>query len=237
MQYQTILLVALCAIVAYAKKNVRFGVSNSLFKETVNHRELRSLVHDVSRTRTINLPSDRPVAAVGELIEFELFDDQIALGQTTDVNIRSEDDMTWIGSLRISTGNAAKDLLRDDGLFALTCVQKACSANLQIFSTKKKYRIAPANTVLTPDGHGLYVLSEVYLPPEKRTGVNMTAVMMAETKKQNEMLAMKKEINLDAGVPTARPTAAPTTKPDTDQILDLLVFYTPEARDKIYGRR
>lgn len=235
--YQTFLLYALCAFVAYAKKNVRFGVSNSLFEETANHRELRSLVHDVTRTRTINLPTDRPAASVGELIEFELFDNQIALGQTTDVNIRSEEDVTWIGNLRLSTGNTPKDLLRDDGLFALTCVQKACSANLQIFSSKKKYRIAPANTVLTPDGHGLYVISEVYLPPEKKTGVNMTAIMMAETKKQNEMLAMKNVISVDAGVPSRKPTAAPTTKPDTDQILDLLVFYTPEARNNVYGRR
>jgi hypothetical protein len=187
----------------------------------------------------ITLPQDRPSATVGELIEFELFDGNVAIADVQNIVSRGEGgEVTWLGSVRMSTGDMEKDLRNEGGHFALTCVQSSCIANLQFYSPSEHYRITPANTQLTADGDGYYLVSEVHLDPERKTGVNMTAIMMREknklTLKQSSYVVQTEAVT---SAPSFRPTARPTSGPDIDLIMDILVLYTPQAVTNNYGGR
>lgn len=228
----------LAAIATVVNGFVRFGRVDSTIEEHPDHRNLRSLVHEVKRSRVITLPQDRPNAAVGELIEFELFDGNVAIADVTNIVTREQGEVTWLGGVRMSTGDISKDLLNDGGHFALTCVKASCIANIQIYSPSKQYRITPANTQLTEDGEGYYLVSEVILDPERKTGVDMAQIMLNEKNK----LALKESsyvVQTDAvtSSPSFRPTARPTARPDTDLIMDILVLYTPQAVTNNYGGR
>lgn len=220
---------------------VRFGTYQSTVEENPQHRQLRSLVHDVKRARVITLPESRPAVAVGELIEFELFDGKVAVGDVTNLVTRSAGEVTWMGNIRLSTGNQEADVKVNEGDFALTCVEKSCIANLQFFAANAHFRITPANTVLDKHGHGHYALSEIHLNDEKRTGVNVTAIMMAEAEKKKKKELSLSSIQLDAvspsAVPTVKPSAAPTVQPDSDLIMDILVLFTPDAVRNNFGGR
>jgi len=219
---------------------IRFGSHrhDRELNEKPHHRILHSLVHEVILARVMYLPDTRPAVAIGELIEFELFDGKVALADVSNIVNRAAGEVTWMGKLRMFTGNYESDVQVDDGYFALTCVESSCIANLQFYSTNAHYRITPANTILEADGSGLYALSEVHLNDELKTGVNMTAILMSEQKalvmKHNEYSISTEAVTAS---PTAGPSAAPTMKPDDDSILDILVFYTPQAVSSNYGGR
>jgi hypothetical protein len=214
---------------------VRFGAHDPSIQEETHHRQLHSIVHDVKRFRVMSLPEGRPEPAVGELIEFELFDGHVALADVTSVVTRGVGETSWMGRARMSSGEVEKDLLRDEGHFALTCVEKSCIANIQMYKPNVHYRITPANTVLTSEGEGMYALTEVHLSPERKSGVNVTAIAMEQRRKvmENRQLKTQSSVITEA----VSPTPAPTTKPDTDLIMDILVFYTPRSLASNFGGR
>lgn len=213
---------------------VRFGAHDPALREEPHHRQLHSIVHDVKRSRVMSLPEGRPEATVGELIEFELFDGHVALADVTSVVTRGEGETSWMGRARMSSGDVEQDLLRDEGHFALTCVEKSCIANIQMYKPNVHYRITPANTVLTAEGEGVYALSEVHLSPERKSGVNVTAIAMEQHKKS---IIMKNNAFNSISTEAVTPSASPTSKPDTDLIMDILVFYTPQSVLSNFGGR
>ena len=83
---------------------VRFGHQSATLA-AYHHRELHSLAHEVVRERFITLPDLRPLKSVGELIEFELFDGMVVLGDVKEVMVRDEESSSWTGQLKLSTGN------------------------------------------------------------------------------------------------------------------------------------
>jgi hypothetical protein len=78
-------------------------------------------------------------------------------------------------------------------------------------------------------------LSEVHLSPERKSGVNVTAIAMEQKKRSmNERSGVLSESITSEAV---SPSTAPTVKADTDLIVDILVFYTPQSVANNFGGR
>jgi hypothetical protein len=166
------------------KKAVRYGSSSLEIGDAddrMHHhkRQLGSLVHETLQVRLIYLPEQWPRAEEGEIIEFELFDGMVVIGRTESLAYRSEDSVGWNGDIRISTGNLAEDLQISDGYFGLSCFEKACAANIKLYSTDQEFNIAPAGIPLGNRGEGIYAISEISLDDSKRTGVTSAHVVHA----------------------------------------------------------
>lgn len=211
---------------------VRFGVTSSpssvLFRsyhETAE-RALHSLTKDILRTKLIELPHDRPAFKVGELIEFDLFDGLIYYGDVTSFVMRNPTSACWFGNLHSS----ASLLHEIEGEFELSCDQKACVANLNVYSTGDEYIISPANNLpLTEEGAGIYQLSQ-YSREKKRSGLasqSAESFIIDHTSHLHEKASSLKKI---------QSSQVGTMAVDTDLILDCFVMYTPEALAKIGGR-
>eukprot|EP01038_Epipyxis_sp_PR26KG_P018210 gene18210-25617_t len=215
--------VALVLPIALISINVRFG--QNIASTIQEHRSLRSAVHEEIRHKFIILPINRPQSIVGEIIEFDLFDEDIVFGVVSHVFRRSDYSFGWYGMVSsVDHGTAAKSY-NDDGYFELSCEHEACTASLSIYSTSKTYRIDSAGYSLNDKGGGIYKLSETYLAPERRTGIysNTTLdVFQADIFRQSNLNHNLRTSFLNKDV-------AAVVGVDTDLILDILVIYTPQA--------
>jgi len=215
---------------------VRFGHQSATLA-AYHHRELHSLAHEVVRERFITLPSRRPLKSVGELIEFELFDEMVLLGDVKEVMLRNDQSSSWTGQLRLSTGNDAEDLLRDEGYFGVSCSKQACAAHLYLYSPQAEYKISPAGTPLSESGEGLYTISEVTLSKEKRTATNLSLHHVSERRNAQEFeKAVKNNLSDKSRIEAQDIETNAATTVDTDLILDIVVLYTREALAKVGGR-
>jgi hypothetical protein len=223
------------------KKPVRFGsLSVEVNEEDLlhHHRQLKSNIHESLQTRLIYLPEQWPHVEEGEIIEFELFDGIVAIGRTESLAYRSESSVGWNGDIRISTGRLMDDLKISDGYFGLSCFQKACVANIQIYSTNQEFNIAPSGIPLSENGEGIYAISEVALDNLKRTGTTSKHHLVGSNYSISSSSAHHLDHSNLRGVPLAskRPTIN-IQFVDTDNIVDLLVLYTAEATGYNAGTR
>jgi hypothetical protein len=223
------------------KKPVRFGSLNVEINDDdgkLHHhkRQLGSLIHETLQTRLIYLPEQWPPAEEEEIIEFELFDGMIAIGRTEALEYRSEDSVGWNGDIRISTGNLEEDLKISDGYFGLSCFEKACVANIKIYSTDQEFNMAPSDIPLDGHGEGVYAISEIYLEDSKRTGVTKAHVIHAN---HTSSSANPHHHSMNSVVKGNLRGEAPsiTTQAVVDNIVDILVMYTPQAVTTYAGGR
>jgi hypothetical protein len=228
----------------YRKELVRYGSLNLEIDEgdyRMHHqkRQLGSLVHETLQIRLIYLPEQWPHPEEGELIEFELFDGMVVIGRTEALAYRSEDSVGWNGDIRISTGNLEDDLKISDGYFGLSCFEKACVANIKIYSTDQEFNIAPSGIPLGDCGDGIYAISEIYLDESRRTGVTSAHVIHANhtssSSAPHHSTIHMMSANLRGPGLSVSDTSAPPV--DTDDIVDILVLYTPQAVSKYAGGR
>jgi hypothetical protein len=235
-----------CHVVAAATAApVRFGTPSAQ-QLTQTERSLHSQTRDIMRTKLISLPDGRPAFVVGELIEFELFDGVLYFGDVTSFVMRSPTSASWFGDLRSSSSSSSSSSTSNsvdgdsatavpsaaEGEFELSCDQKACVANLNVYSTGDEYIISPAdNSPLSEDGAGTYKLSQ-YSKEKKRSGIATSSegFVIDHNHLHNKVSELKQE---RSKVTTA---GIETTAVDTDLILDCFVMYTPEALAKIGGR-
>jgi hypothetical protein len=218
---------------------VRFGSLNvEVVEDDLHHhkRQLGSLIHETVQSRLIYLPQQWPHLEEGEVIEFELFDGMVVLGRTEALTYRSEDSVGWNGDIRISTGNLEEDLKTSDGYFGLSCFEKACVANIKIYSTDQEFNIAPSGIPLDDSGNGVYAVSEIALDPSKRTGVTHAHVIrpinQSTTPKVHNHLRGFEGSENNYNLPSVT-----TLVTDTDNIVDILVLYTPQAVSTYGGGR
>jgi hypothetical protein len=218
---------------------VRFGSLNvEVVEDDLHHhkRQLGSLIHETVQSRLIYLPEEWPHLEEGEVIEFELFDGMVAIGRTEALTYRSEDSVGWNGDIRISTGNLEEDLKTSDGYFGLSCFEKACVANIKVYSTDQEFNIAPSGIPLDEAGKGVYAVSEITLDPSKRTGVThahvIHSVNQSTTSKAHNHLRGSEEKGNNNNLPSIT-----TLVTDIDNIVDILVFYTPQAVSTYAGGR
>jgi len=175
-------------------------------------RRLHSVGRDVVRSKVILLPSVRPSLDIGEFIEFELFDGKVIIGDVTQSNHHNLESLSWIGNLRHNRYET------EDGFFSLSCVKSSCSAHLYISSSKSEFKIEPSGEILSADGSGTYLMSEIAIPKQKKSGtlVNPQFHSIPNTFDESPLM----EISPDIGI---------TTTVDTDLIIDIFVMYTPQA--------
>jgi hypothetical protein len=226
------------------KEAVRYGSLNLEISEDddrmhYHKRQLGSLIHETLQARLIYLPEQWPPAEEGEIIEFELFDGMVAIGRTETLAYRSEDSVGWNGDIRISTGDLEEDLKISDGYFGLSCFEKACAANIKIYSTNQEFNIAPSGIPLGNRGEGIYAISEISLDPSRRTGVTSAHVVHAN----HSSLPYAPPHSMDSMMrgklrgPASSVTTLSSQTVDTDNIVDILVLYTPQAVSKFAGGR
>jgi hypothetical protein len=220
----TIVLVSLCPTI---NAIIRFGTPVPQHLDRVLH----SLTRDILRTKLILLPDERPDFVIGEQIEFELFDDDIFIGDVTSFVMRSPTSASWFGNLRSSIDSSStspSDLsLLVEGEFELSCDEKACVANLNLFLTGDEYIIAPAEgSTLSSNGAGTYQISQ-YSSEKKKSGIATSAEGFVIDHSLHEKAATLKKMTSSGGISTQAV--------DTDLILDCFVMYTPEALTKIGG--
>jgi hypothetical protein len=228
----------------YKKEPVRFGSLNLEIDENddrMHHhkRQLGSLIHETLQIRLIYLPEQWPQTEEGELIEFELFDGMVVIGRTEALAYRSEDSVGWNGDIRISSGIIEEDLKISDGYFGLSCFEKACVANIKIYSTDQEFNIAPSGIPLGDRGEGIYAISEIYLDESRRTGVTSAHVIHANHTSSSSA-PHHSTINMMSGNLRGQGlsmSAANSPSVDTDDIVDILVLYTPQAVSKYAGGR
>ena len=216
-----LLLLAFFQLISGSKSIVRFG-SEGLRDEFVERR-LHSVARNVVRSKVILLPKVRPSLLIGELIEFELFDGEIAIGDVTQSNHHSSESTTWIGNLRLSSSAQELKFLDEDGYFSLSCVKMSCSAHLYISSSKSEYKIEPSGSTLAADGSGTYSLSEIKIPKQKKSGARENPEFHILPKSKQSSLHISPDVGISATV-------------DTDLILDIFVMYTPQAMFTAAGR-
>jgi hypothetical protein len=226
------------------RKHVRFGsdyvdVNSDLFDENGDsllhhhHRRLGSLIHETVQSRLIYLPETWPLAEVGEVIEFELFDGMVVVGRTDHVMARNEESVGWSGDIRISTGDLEADLMVSDGYFGLSCLAKSCAANIQIYSTDQEFHIAPSGIPLEEDGGGVYMISEVTLDPARQTGVTGKHAVHSTGNSSMHVNRVRGSLRgSDSSGPFISPSAVAN-----DHIVDILALYTPESVATYAGGR
>jgi len=232
---------------AASARSVRFGEAQAslpihpALQNHGLHTDLAALEDSLPpHERFFNLPSIRPILKKGEVIEFELFDGMIALGDVKEVMMRDAESSSWTGSLRKSNGgngyeNVTEEALHEeDGYFGVSCVKKACVANLYIASTHTEYKISPAGSPLSKAGEGIYALRKKSLRAKQAN-----AGAGAEAGDGLEALTVKSA--LSAGISSSSAdlrseSMSISTVVDTDLILDIVVLYTPEALAASGGR-
>jgi hypothetical protein len=224
------------------REPVRYGsLSVEIEEGDVNlhhhRRQLGSLIHETLQIRLIYLPEQWPHAEEGEIIEFELFDGVIALGRTEALEYRSEDSVGWNGDIRISTGNIEEDLKTSDGYFGLSCFEKACVANIKIYSTDQEFNIAPSGIPLGDRGEGIYAISEIYLENSKRTGVTSAHFIHSNHTSTSANPLHHSMNSMLRGNLRGRDSPVNVEAVDTDNIVDILVLYTPQAVSNYAGGR
>jgi hypothetical protein len=222
------------------KRNpVRFGSLNvEVVEDDLHHhkRQLGSLIHETVQSRLIYLPEQWPHLEEGEVIEFELFDGVVVLGRTEALTYRSEDSVGWNGDIRISTGNLVEDLKTSDGYFGLSCFEKACVANIKIYSTDQEFSISPSGIPLDDSGNGVYAVSEITLDPSKRSGVTSAHVIHPDNQSVTPMVHNHLR-GFEGSENNNNLPSITTLVTDIDNIVDILVLYTPQAVSTYAGGR
>ena len=219
---------------------VRFG---SISPPEPSSRVLHSRVHEKIRSRAILLPDERPKMQIGELIEFDLFEDVFVTGRVNDVVHRDTESATWVGDIvqSIPTEDVTGSQFIPNGQFAISCVEKSCSAHISIDHPNSEFTISPKQGgELTPDGSGVYEVTE--LNPDEAKSSGHKAMMGSSTK--NRYVIDADRIEEEAADAAKRNKAsmgsstvnAGVVSVDTDLILDIFAMYTPEALAEIGGR-
>lgn len=220
----------------HGETTVRFG---SLSAPTdVRHRSLTDLPQNIIQSRNILLPSMRPQHIIGEQIEFELFNNEIVVGEITSTVFRTPTSASWFGVI-LKSSNVDDDQTgssRFDGSFALSCVENACLATLTVESTMKEYSIVPSGFALEEDGSGIYALLEVDPVHDSRfsgevhqqgsTGHHTELHKHQHGHVENADLSSRQPGNLGSSPFIVEDV---TSSVDMDLILDVLVMYTPAA--------
>eukprot|EP00607_Mallomonas_marina_P005353 CAMPEP_0182437826 /NCGR_PEP_ID=MMETSP1167-20130531/85304_1 /TAXON_ID=2988 /ORGANISM="Mallomonas Sp, Strain CCMP3275" /LENGTH=1356 /DNA_ID=CAMNT_0024630879 /DNA_START=211 /DNA_END=4282 /DNA_ORIENTATION=+ len=162
----------------------------------------------ILRSKDIILPPQRPQRELGEVIEFELLDGEIAFGSVTRVVDRGVKGVTWSGKLAFA--NDRTDMSAFEDRFSLTCVKSACVGRLVVESTGTQYEIRPGvGRVLSTDGEGIYRLSQIDLKRDFKSMDPLAEEIDDKLQKMADQQAMNT---------------------DTDLIIDIGVMYTNQAR-------
>ena len=233
---------------------IRFG-GDEVPADGTLERDLREEAHDVKRVKAIMLPSERPELKIGEIIEFELFDDNIITATVNAYDYRGMDSATWIGNIL----NKSDETI-SMGFFSLSCEEKACVGKIVVYSPVAEYSIGPLmNSVVSSDGDGIYQLSELDLTKKKISGTNMG--MMTSLINNSAVLNMDKPQSIFWGHHSSDSSSVNSTHvrqlldrnivrgrshigtedlpPDVDipnLIVDCLFYYTSGALAKVGGR-
>ena len=219
---------------------VRFG--ENVVPDLNLQRNLRQESHDAKRVKAILLPSERPELKVGEIIEFELFDDNIVKAKVTAYVYHGIDSSSWLGDIVNSV-----DETKPEGSFSLSCEEKACVAGIVVYSPVAEYNIGPLfNSVVSNEGDGVYQLMELDLTKKKVSGSNINLMSY-----QNNTPAI---LNLDEPRPVFRSTSHKRKLLDLNRvrgrshigtedlplnvdiptlIVDCLFYYTPSALARV----
>ena len=232
---------------------VRYG-GNLVPKETFG-RDLKEPSYDAKRVKAIMLPSERPELKIGEIIEFELFEDNVVKTIVTAFVYHGMDSCTWTGEI-VNDADEKIPL----GVFSLSCEQKACVAEILVYSPVAEYFIGPLlNSVVSSDGDGVYQLMELDLTKKKVSG---TKGMSSQNDSLPSVLNLDKpqstfwghhssdsssvisEVNkrqlLDQNLLRHRSHIVtedlPLNVDIPDLIVDCLFYFTPAALTRVGGR-
>eukprot|EP01041_Mallomonas_annulata_P002015 gene2016-3914_t len=216
-------LVQIITIFAEINATVKFGSFSAGLNVGEVQRHLKDTtpteMADKPRSRDFILPRDRPNKSVGELIEFELFDNKVTTGIVNSVIDRGKRSATWLGSLLVN-----KTSVSPTDWFTLSCHDDACSGNLMLESINKRYVIKPSlSTSVQMDGVVVYCISEAH--HAHQSGV------MDHPWVINRPNKLTKSGGDSSSVPSYKLTQESNmaTNVDRDLIIDIGVMYTPQA--------
>mmetsp|Transcript_32202 Transcript_32202/g.46464 ORF Transcript_32202/g.46464 Transcript_32202/m.46464 type:complete len:192 (+) Transcript_32202:50-625(+) len=141
----------------------RNGMREIMSNEEITkfHQEDRNHVHDVIRAREFMLSDERPECVYGELIEFQLFDEETVLGDVKQCIQRAKNGATWMGSIRLSGSTAREDVEEDNavGDFTLSCEQDSCVGTINLWTEGKEFVIVPSPN---SEDRGIFSLLQFY---------------------------------------------------------------------------
>mmetsp|Transcript_12291 Transcript_12291/g.12381 ORF Transcript_12291/g.12381 Transcript_12291/m.12381 type:complete len:1035 (+) Transcript_12291:161-3265(+) len=179
------------------------------------------------RSRNFYLPSHNPRVAVGEIIEFVLFDDEIIVGKVSKIVNRGSEGVTWFGSLHFPSSQTSHGLEISDDKFTLACLQDVCSARMTVESTKSTYVFHPTHgESVSSAGERLHRLQELGARPPSGTqslslSIN-TDVINNEAEEKYLHDSEESLLQSESSLPVDE-------EDDKDLIIDVGVMYTPQA--------